>query len=171
MPNINSYRFQCPKCCHKINTDEKKVCSLKHFLEKPDENFEPYLIPDHVLLKYWSVLDIVNENSCNSCCFTKAYHRYAQGTGSVLLSSQPSEADAIFQLVAKSEDTKVQLTLLKQLGLRYFTPKEVANIMFFPNYFSFPSEVSVKQMYKSLGNSINVYVVTCLMKLLFQKPD
>ncbi|CAL1287507.1 unnamed protein product [Larinioides sclopetarius] len=91
MPNVNSYRFQCPKNCHKINIDEKKVCSLKQFLEKSDENFEPYLIPDHVLLKYWSVLDIVNENSCNSCCFTKAYHRYAQGTGSVLLSNQPSE--------------------------------------------------------------------------------
>ncbi|KAF8784641.1 tRNA (cytosine(38)-C(5))-methyltransferase-like [Argiope bruennichi] len=167
MPNSSSYRFECPEWCHNKLT----IYPLKYFLEKESGNLELYLIPDHVLLKYWSVFDIVDENNCNSCCFTKAYHRYARGTGSVLLSIEPSEGYRILQLASESEDTKERLTLLKQLGLRYFTPKEVANIMLYPDNFSFPSDISVKQMYKSLGNSINVYVVSCLMKLLFQKRD
>ncbi|GIX79435.1 hypothetical protein CDAR_228681 [Caerostris darwini] len=172
IPNIsNCWKYPCTKCVQ-AKTNEDEACPLKHFLEdKSDEYFESYLIPDDVLLKYWSVFDIVTDNSCNSCCFTKAYHRYAQGTGSVILAVKEAEADDIFDRVRKSEDTQVQLTLLKKLKLRYFTPKEIANIMCFPNSFGFPSSVTVRQMYKSLGNSLNVFVVSCLMKLMLDKPD
>jgi hypothetical protein len=30
------------------------------------------------------ILDIVRQDSTNSCCFTKAYTKYAEGTGKIL---------------------------------------------------------------------------------------
>jgi tRNA (cytosine38-C5)-methyltransferase len=54
------------------------------------------------------------------------------------------------------------------LKLRYFSPREVANLLCFPKdpEFQFPSEISRKQKYRLLGNSINVKVVACLMKFM-----
>lgn len=45
---------------------------------------ERYLVPDKVLQKYATALDIVQEDCRHSCCFTKAYGNYAVGTGSIL---------------------------------------------------------------------------------------
>ncbi|KAM3578595.1 tRNA (cytosine-5-)-methyltransferase [Umbelopsis sp. WA50703] len=55
---------------------------------------------------------------------------------------------------------------LHKLQLRYFTPREVANLMGFPESFGFPETMSLKQKYRTLGNSINVLVVAELMKYL-----
>ncbi|GFS96890.1 hypothetical protein NPIL_447791 [Nephila pilipes] len=133
---VNSWKFHCQKC-QAITANEDILCPLKHFLEeKPTEYFESFLVSDSVLLKYWSVFDIVNEDGHNSCCFTKAYQRYAQGTGSILFSCRCPDADDIFKQVMKSHDVKTQLILLTKLKLRYFTPKEIANLMCFPYNFS-----------------------------------
>ncbi|GFQ72761.1 hypothetical protein TNCT_165231 [Trichonephila clavata] len=147
---ISSWKFHCGKC-QLMTIGKDNFCPLKHFLEeRSTEYFESYLVPDSVLLKYWSVFDIVREESHNSCCFTKAYQRYAQGTGSILLSCRYSDVDSIFEKVMKSDNVETQLFLLRTLKLRYFTPKEIANLMCFPDNFSFPPTVNVKQMYKSL---------------------
>ncbi|XP_077479899.1 tRNA (cytosine(38)-C(5))-methyltransferase isoform X5 [Stigmatopora argus] len=63
-----------------------------------------------------------------------------------------------------SQEEKLQQ--LQGLKLRYFTPREVANIMGFPESFSFPEEISIKQRYKILGNSLNVLVVSTLLRQL-----
>ncbi|KAL0022632.1 hypothetical protein WJX77_012018 [Trebouxia sp. C0004] len=55
---------------------------------------------------------------------------------------------------------------LQQLHLRYFTPREVANLHSFPSNFSFPSHVTVKQQYALLGNSLSVAVVADLLTYL-----
>lgn len=66
-------KFLCSDCCQNIETKEDNKCPIKHFLESnSSEYFESYLVPDKILSKYWSVLDIVNESSYKSCCFTKA---------------------------------------------------------------------------------------------------
>ena len=55
------------------------------------------------------------------------------------------------------------LELLRSLRLRYFTPREVANLMGFPESFTFPDTATIKQRYRTLGNSINVRLVAELM--------
>ena len=55
---------------------------------------------------------------------------------------------------------------LQQLHLRYFTPREVANLHSFPSTFSFPPHVTIKQQYALLGNSLSVAVVADLLTYL-----
>ncbi|EDO32554.1 predicted protein, partial [Nematostella vectensis] len=45
--------------------------------------YEQFLLPTKVLSRFSLVLDIVTAKSRRSCCFTKAYGHYAEGTGSV----------------------------------------------------------------------------------------
>ncbi|MED6278994.1 tRNA (cytosine-5-)-methyltransferase [Ilyodon furcidens] len=47
-------------------------------------DMECYLLKPKTLLRYGSILDIVQAQSRRSVCFTKAYGRYVEGTGSVL---------------------------------------------------------------------------------------
>lgn len=58
------------------------------------------------------------------------------------------------------------LQWLQQLHLRYFTPREVANLHSFPGNFSFPPHVTIKQQYALLGNSLSVAVVADLLTYL-----
>lgn len=58
------------------------------------------------------------------------------------------------------------LQWLQQLHLRYFTPREVANLHSFPSSFSFPPHVTMKQQYALLGNSLSVAVVADLLTYL-----
>ncbi len=51
--------------------------------------------------------------------------------------------------------------------LRYFSPKEIANLLGFPAEFKFPSNVSIKKQYSLVGNSLHVLTVAELLKLLF----
>ena len=53
------------------------------------------------------------------------------------------------------------------LNLRYFTPREVANLHTFPQRFSFPADVTRRQRYACLGNSLSVEVVAALLQYLF----
>lgn len=58
--------------------------------------------------------------------------------------------------------------LLESMSLRYFTPREVARLHSFPAQFSFPPNVSLRQKYALLGNSLNVSVVAKLLCELIQ---
>ena len=60
---------------------------------------------------------------------------------------------------------------MAELGLRYFTPRELANFHSFPPEFSFPSSVTLRQRYALLGNSLSVAVVADLLKYLLEEPD
>ncbi|XP_022246966.1 tRNA (cytosine(38)-C(5))-methyltransferase-like isoform X2 [Limulus polyphemus] len=143
--------------CRGGNTTDDEKTPLSFYLEnKPDLYFQDYLLPDKVLLKFPMILDIVDRRSLQSCCFTKGYGHYVQGTGSVI------------HAVSHDKEHPQTVELLKQLKLRYFTPREVANLLHFPSMFSFPSHLKKKQLYQILGNSINVYVVCELLKLLLQ---
>ena len=52
---------------------------------------------------------------------------------------------------------------LSELKLRYFTTREISNLLGFPSEFSFPEHLTLKQKYKVLGNSLNVTVVSLLI--------
>lgn len=55
------------------------------------------------------------------------------------------------------------LCWLEGLQLRYFTPREVANLHSFPDSFSYPAHVTKRQQYALLGNSLSVAVVADLL--------
>ncbi|KAI9142332.1 S-adenosyl-L-methionine-dependent methyltransferase [Paraphysoderma sedebokerense] len=55
---------------------------------------------------------------------------------------------------------------LSALQMRYFTPREISNLLHFPSSFSFPEITTLKQQYRLLGNSINVYVVSELIRYM-----
>ena len=136
-----------------------------------DDELSSYLVPDKVLQKYAIAMDIVRPSSNHSCCFTKAYGNYALGTGSVLQHTLESEdlAKAFEEYSKLQSEGKMEdsVECLKKLNLRYFTPKEVANLMCFPSEFNFPPSLSTNQCYKVMGNSLNVLVVASLMGYLF----
>ncbi|KAI3876939.1 hypothetical protein MKX03_032484 [Papaver bracteatum] len=102
-------------------------------------------------------MDIVYSDSKRCCCFTKSYYRYVKGTGSLLATIQPEK--------------KGKLSPLSEQGLRYFTPREVANLHSFPENFHFPEHISLKQRYALLGNSLSIAVVGPLLRYLFSKPS
>lgn len=153
------------------NVKESSCGHISDYLEKdkPNEYFEEFLLSEKVLGKFALLLDIVTIHSERSCCFTKAYGHYAEGTGSVLKMIDIDDTE-IFNKYRDLSDEKQKFELLSVLKLRYFTPREVANLHGFPTEFCFPPSISVKQQYRLLGNSLNVHVVSELMNCLFQSP-
>lgn len=147
------------------NAPGSKCFKLKHILE---ENVEAkYLIPEKILLKHGAILDIRTAESEGSCCFTKAYTHYMEGTGSILSFHPVGEVKKKFESFNDStESEKDRTKILLDLKLRYFTPKEISRLMCFPKDFQFPNDLSDKQKYRLLGNSINVFVVSQLIYLL-----
>ncbi|XP_017022153.1 tRNA (cytosine(38)-C(5))-methyltransferase isoform X1 [Drosophila kikkawai] len=152
---------------------------LARISEIVEENVpDDFLVPDDVLSKRVLVMDIIHPAQSRSMCFTKGYTHYTEGTGSAFTPLSEEESHRIFELVkeidtsgspesANSEEVlQRRLDLLHQIKLRYFTPREVARLMSFPEEFDFPTETTNRQKYRLLGNSINVKVVGELIKLL-----
>ncbi|CAH2010754.1 unnamed protein product [Acanthoscelides obtectus] len=132
-----------------------------------DDVNETFYLSDSILQKYCNIIDICYKHSKRSCCFTKAYGRFIEGTGSIFTDKTEEEVEKVYLQANQLTDTAVKGQLLKNLGLRFFTPKEVCRLMSFPDTYSFPTSVSDKKKYMVLGNSINVKVVSELIKLLY----
>lgn len=119
-------------------------------------------------------LDIANPDGTRSTTFTKAYgSNYIIGTGSFLQTER----------LALDFEPDDQATLLT-LGLRFFTPMEIAQLHALPvaddartcpslpHKFSFPPQVTIPQQYRLLGNSLNVRVVSLILRhLLASAPE
>ncbi|CAI7837090.1 unnamed protein product [Closterium sp. NIES-53] len=152
----------------------------------------PYCVPHDVRQRWGECFDIVTAASVRCNCFTKSYTKYAKGTGSVLLTQGAELATRVPAAAAASEGVcegdsdpasqalreqpctaeeqpcvRFNGTPLTQLPLRYFTPREVANLHSFPHTFTFPPHVTMKQRYALLGNSVSVAVVAHLLRHLF----
>uniref|UniRef100_A0A915PSP0 Uncharacterized protein n=1 Tax=Setaria digitata TaxID=48799 RepID=A0A915PSP0_9BILA len=119
--------------------------------------------------RFGNVMSFVAPHSLYSSCFTKSYYRYVAGTGPILLVL----SDVI-------QDNDMNIGQLKNFVLddnyknlihcqfRYFSWREVANLLGFPKTFSKPLDISEKQMYRALGNSINVSGVALLIRHLIK---
>lgn len=137
--------------------------------EKPCDKWELYKLPSTVLERWGDCFDVVTEDSKRCCCFTKSYGSYAKGTGSLLATKNVWDDGMKFQRALISQDLPEGVSL-QALGLRYFTPREIANLHSFPPAFTFPSQVSLRQRYALLGNSLSVAVVGVLLRYLFSEP-
>uniref|UniRef100_A0A7N8WLW2 tRNA (cytosine(38)-C(5))-methyltransferase n=1 Tax=Mastacembelus armatus TaxID=205130 RepID=A0A7N8WLW2_9TELE len=137
----------------------------------PNSRLRYYLLakisPENVGTQTSSEVSLADSDRHVRTCIkeTLFYGRYVEGTGSVLQCSEETEMQSVFRgLDQHSEEDKLQRLL--KLKLRYFTPREVANLMGFPQSFSFPAQIPTKQQYKVLGNSLNVVVVAKLLRQL-----
>ncbi|XP_035162757.1 tRNA (cytosine(38)-C(5))-methyltransferase isoform X2 [Callithrix jacchus] len=162
------FKLETAEEIHRKNQQDSdlSVQMLKDFLED-DVDMNQYLLPPKSLLRYALLLDIVQPTCRRSMCFTKGYGSYIEGTGSVLQTAEDVQIENIYKsLTNLSQEEKI--TKLLMLKLRYFTPKEVANLLGFPPEFGFPEKITVKQRYRLLGNSLNVHVVAKLIKILYE---
>ncbi|NXO79205.1 TRDMT methyltransferase, partial [Sitta europaea] len=150
----------------KHNQDnDSSIQMLKDFLEEENEEMSQYFLPPKSLLRYAFLLDIVKPTCRRSTCFTKGYGHYVEGTGSVLQTAVDVQLESVFKHIDKLPEGE-KLMKLSTLRLRYFTPREIANLHGFPSEFGFPEKVTVKQCYRLLGNSLNVHVVAKLISIL-----
>ncbi|CAH1245475.1 TRDMT1 [Branchiostoma lanceolatum] len=166
--NQSSQSIPCPYSIFDPEDRDTTNCrEISEFLTPHSKEEEKcLLLQDKLLDRYWKVLDIVTPRSRRSCCFTKAYGHYVEGTGSVLFSQIDVDAKEIFTKVSESEDQTERLDLLHQLKMRFFSPREVASLHCLPPEFTFPEVTTTKQRYRVLGNSLNAHVVGELFKLL-----
>lgn len=93
-----------------------------------------------------------------------------QKTGSVLQTNAEVEIEEVMSRVQEDPGSEESLAALRSLGLRFFTPREIARLLCFPEDFDFPAEVTDGQRYRLLGNSVNVRVISLMLLLLFS-PD
>ncbi|ORY91430.1 hypothetical protein BCR43DRAFT_499102 [Syncephalastrum racemosum] len=147
-----------------------EVRPVSDYLEDKDD-LSAYLVPDKILSRHGHAFDIVKPSTRRSCCFTKGYYHYVEATGSILQMDAEADTNAVFKEAAAAKaagNDERQIELLRGLRLRYFSPREVANLMGFPETFRFPQATTLKQRYRTLGNSINVQIVGELMKFLMK---
>ena len=108
--------------------------------------------------------DLVGSACRRSSCFTSGYFSTARGAGSLLLDSIEG-----FDAETRKKLPEITPEIIQQGLIRFFTPREVANLMGFPPSFRIDS-VTTKAAYKLLGNSINVECASHVLEFLFQEP-
>ncbi|XP_064634816.1 tRNA (cytosine(38)-C(5))-methyltransferase-like [Lineus longissimus] len=141
----------------------KHCRTLQYYLEQKDEAyFDEYLVPEEKL-KRMAVMDLVKPTERKCICFTKAYGHHMNGTGSMLQQGPDPTSDVHLK---KKDFSDSEWLLVRQLKLRFFTPREIAKIMCFPSDYKFPKHFTKRQCYRVLGNSLNVHVCSTLIKLL-----
>lgn len=141
---------------------------LSQFLELSAEasggSVEYMMVPEKYIREYHNYRhDVCSPYDRRSTTFTKAYgSKYIIGTGSFYQTKNFDLTDPQI-----GEYDKSNKDILLSLGLRFFTPAEIARLHYLPDHFSFPPEISLIQQYRLLGNSLNVRVVSRLLERLF----
>jgi tRNA (cytosine38-C5)-methyltransferase len=131
------------QCSHssEILIDPNQSMFINDFLiSNENPDFE---LDEKQLKRGLQVCDIITCYAKRSFCFTKSYGKYFEGTGS------------LFRTLSNH--------------IRYFTPKEIANLHCFPINYYFPEQITNRQAYSLLGNSLNVFVIGVLLENLFER--
>ncbi|KAJ2852520.1 hypothetical protein IWW36_000148 [Coemansia brasiliensis] len=135
---------------------------LKRYIMPEYDLADDLLVPKpHILKRKQLHFDIVRPASDKTSTFTKAYgSKHLIGSGSLL---QTQRLDV-------KEDGYGSPEKLINLGLRFFSPTEVAMLHHFPlskdaKYkLEFPEGITQRQQLQLLGNSLNVHVVAQLLR-------
>eukprot|EP00002_Diphylleia_rotans_P040095 TRINITY_DN9439_c0_g1_i4.p1 TRINITY_DN9439_c0_g1~~TRINITY_DN9439_c0_g1_i4.p1 ORF type:complete len:332 (-),score=45.84 TRINITY_DN9439_c0_g1_i4:307-1302(-) len=113
----------------------------------------PYVLSQETLARYGNLMDIVYSDSKSTCCFTKGYGHMIEGTGSVFDYSLTTPTAPI-------------ATPIHERTLRYFTPREVANLHHFPADMKWPEGCTDKQKYRLLGNRQVLFMMVVLWSMM-----
>ncbi|KAI8895241.1 S-adenosyl-L-methionine-dependent methyltransferase [Globomyces pollinis-pini] len=157
------------------NHIQKQPNQLSNYLEED----EPIWVSDSNLWKGGLNFDMVHESESRSCCFTKAYGQFAKGGGSVIrLESDVEKVDAAIRRYKDMKTTALQNSNskdwwvdlgpcpLSELQIRYFSPREIANLHGLPKSFKLEG-VPTNILYRLLGNSMHIDVVASVLNYLF----
>ncbi|CAK0890556.1 unnamed protein product [Prorocentrum cordatum] len=127
------------------------------FLEEGAPNVQDLLVPAAVLAKPWALgLSYVEPQDAQSFCFTGHYGKVMHKSSGSLL-HQPYAGGAPLDRGAPQAACG---------AVRFFSPKEILNILGFPVAFTLPPDMELKHCYKVVGNSIAVTVVADLLRAL-----
>ncbi|PKU32192.1 trna (cytosine -c)-methyltransferase isoform x2 [Limosa lapponica baueri] len=122
--------------------NDSSIQMLKDFLEEENEEMSQYFLPPKSLLRYAFLLDIVKPTCRRSTCFTKGYEvscmtdPFLIKTVSTVrfidfLDFSAMELESVFKHIEELPEEE-KLMKLSTLKLRYFTPREIANLHGFP---------------------------------------
>lgn len=163
---------------HNYHINKLKIGDF--IMKNNDDNNDKYMIDMNKIDKYKGYkFNVVTMNDENSECFTKSYgikKKFIKGSGSLFASKLIDKDDMIkfknkYQKLCKIKNDKNHqeiMQLLSNIGLRFFTPREMSLLMGFPSDFLFPNDMNDSQFYKLIGNSVNCHVVTILLSILFE---
>jgi tRNA (cytosine38-C5)-methyltransferase len=150
-------------------TLQDRCTPLSDYLEPRDaEGLAELAVPEHILERYGSSMDLVSRSSRRSCCFTKNYSRYIKGAGSVVCEGNGGDGAGAGGQEGEGSVCSGEKSLgeLRPLAPRFFAPREIARLHGFPDSFVFPASVGPKKQYELLGNSLSVQVVAALLRYL-----
>lgn len=145
-----------------------------------DEEFGELLVGDTVLQKRWAQgLSFVGKDDRCTFCFTSSYGQVRYiisffGLFSTIkyylycfiVQSYNRASGSLYHMncsrgkrVVKEED----MSTLHSGAVRLFSPDELLHIFGFPDSYSFPDNMTTRQKYRAIGQSINKIVVQMLM--------
>jgi tRNA (cytosine38-C5)-methyltransferase len=137
--------------------------NLSEFLwngEGPPEIPELIVSDDWLQLQKEFRFHVVSANSRLCHVFTKGYMQHPRSSASLICLDQSRGLGEEGEYVVAKE-------LVSKCRLRFFTVEEVSRLLCFPPTLKFPQELTSKQRYQLLGNSVNVEVVKILIDKLF----
>lgn len=109
--------------------------------------------------------DVVTSRSTETTTFTKGYGKHAGKAGPMILLTEDST-----RRVSDEDLGRFPEVDLGPAGreLRWFSDCEMLRLHGFPEWFSFPPDLTLRQRFGLVGNSVNVEVVRILLsRLLF----
>ena len=141
---------------------------------KPSRDGASLAVPASAAAKYWRWFDVVTPSSLGSQCFTAGYGKTVFG-GSVL-AAEAFANDPEFCELADAEQKRYRLVKPPPPNaLRYFAPEEIAALHGLESAsaasgpkFALPENLTRRQLYFTLGNSVSVDVVQELMRYLME---
>jgi len=136
IPNRRMRYYLCASLKPLKPIEKSFTCKeLNEFIKEPNE---PFLIPNDKLEKFREGFRIINPDNKNaySTCFTSSYSKSWMHSGAYLTCKD---------------------------DVRLFEPNEIASLMGFGDDFVFPDELSKRQCYKLIGNSLSVYAVKAIL--------
>jgi tRNA (cytosine38-C5)-methyltransferase len=141
---------------------------------KPSRDGASLAVPASAAAKYWRWFDVVTPSSLGSQCFTAGYGKTVFG-GSVL-AAEAFAIDPEFCELADAEQKRYRLVKPPPPNaLRYFAPEEIAALHGLESAsaasgprFALPENLTRRQLYFTLGNSVSVDVVQELMRYLME---
>lgn len=170
--------------CHNFNKKRKYEAtgdtrrSLSTFVDKSLDQTSPqwnqFVISDEILSKDWArdipIVHLPNNEEDGehimTYCFTAGYGRQLhKSTGSLLFVPDKRSSDR--QEYVHGDSSKSMLELYSN-RLRRFSPRELLGLFGFPPEFEFPPNIGLEHRYRLVGNSINIFVVSELMKELLK---
>ena len=141
------------------------VAPLSRFMDPDDDDtslWDAHAVKQEDVNRAMGTIDIVTAQDVTCNCFTKSYFKYVKGTGSVVANRPVDKSTWDGQMRAEDKDG---------VRLRYFTVKEVTRLHSLPDDFAWPDNLTLRQRYTLLGNSMSVACVAPLFDYLFSSAS